>query len=66
MNKIFEGKWDQMKGKLRQEYGDLTDDELETAKGNREELVGKLKEKYGKTRQEIEQQLDRLAQKLND
>ena len=66
MNKIFEGKWDQMKGKLRQEYGDLTDDELETAKGSREELVGKLKEKYGKTRQEIEQQLDRLAQKLND
>lgn len=66
MNKIFEGKWDQLKGQLRQEYGELTDDELETAKGNREELVGKIKEKYGKTRQEIEQHIDRLAQRLND
>lgn len=41
----WEGKWDQMKGKLRQAYGDLSDDELEGAKGDREELVGRIKEK---------------------
>ena len=61
----WEGKWDQMKGKLRQAYGDLSDDELEGAKGNREELVGRIKEKYGDTKESIDQKLDEIASKLN-
>ncbi|MBB87629.1 CsbD family protein [Abyssibacter sp.] len=61
----WEGKWDQMKGKLRQAYGDLSDDELEGAKGDREELVGRIKEKYGDTKESIDQKLDEIASKLN-
>ena len=38
----FEGRWDRVKGQLRQQWGDLTDDELEESKGNREELIGKI------------------------
>ena len=61
----WEGKWDQMKGKLRQAYGDLSDDELEGAKGDREELVGRIKEKYGDTKESIDQKLDEIASRLN-
>ena len=61
----WEGKWDPMKGKLRQAYGDLSDDELEGAKGDREELVGRIKEKYGDTKESIDQKLDEIASKLN-
>jgi len=61
----WEGKWDQMKGQLRQAYGDLTDQELESAKGDREELVGRIKEKYGDTKETINQKIDEIASKLN-
>ncbi len=44
---IFSGKWDQMKGKVREQWGELTDDDLTKINGKREQLVGKLKEKYG-------------------
>tara|TARA_B100002019_G_C21094243_1_gene510187 strand:- start:256 stop:549 length:294 start_codon:yes stop_codon:yes gene_type:complete len=61
----WEGKWDQMKGQLRQAYGDLTDQELESTKGDREELVGRIKEKYGDTKETINQKIDEIASKLN-
>lgn len=62
---IFEGKWDQFKGQLRQHYGKLTDDELETAKGNKEELIGKIKAQYGETREDVENAVNKIAAKLN-
>ena len=62
---IFEGKWDQFKGQIRQHYGELTDDELETAKGNKEELIGKIKQRYGETREDVETAVNKIAAKLN-
>lgn len=48
MNKdIIAGKWTQMKGKLKEKWGDLTDDDFDVAEGNAEYLSGKLQERYG-------------------
>ena len=49
-----EGRWEQFKGKAREEWGDLTDQELEQARGNWEQFVGTVKEKTGETGEAIE------------
>ncbi len=49
--------WDQLKGKIKQAYGDLTDDDLTYAEGKEDEMWGKLKEKTGKTKDEIHKQV---------
>jgi uncharacterized protein YjbJ (UPF0337 family) len=54
MNKLtIEGNWNEIKGKLKQKYGDLTDDDLTFAKGKEEEMYGRLQKKLGKTKAEI-------------
>jgi uncharacterized protein YjbJ (UPF0337 family) len=52
------GQWTQFKGRLKEQWGELTDDELEAIAGNRERLVGKLQEKHGLTKDEAERQLE--------
>ena len=54
----WEGRWDQLKGKARQVWGDLTDDDLDVAEGNYEEFVGRIKEKTGESAEEIQRRLD--------
>jgi uncharacterized protein YjbJ (UPF0337 family) len=54
----WEGRWDQLKGKAQQTWGELTDDDLDVAEGNYEEFVGRIKERTGESREEIEEQLD--------
>ncbi|HUF63850.1 MAG TPA: CsbD family protein [Verrucomicrobiales bacterium] len=54
MNKLeFSGSWDQVKGRLKQAYGTLTDNDLTYAEGRDEELLGKLKSKLGKSEEEV-------------
>lgn len=53
----WEGRWDQLKGKVRQTWGDLTDDPLDVAEGNFEELIGRIQERTGESREEIEAKL---------
>jgi uncharacterized protein YjbJ (UPF0337 family) len=54
MNNLqFKGEWHELKGKLRQKFADLTDDDLNYAEGQEEELLGHLQKKLGKTQQEI-------------
>lgn len=61
MNKdILEGNWEIIKGKLKKQWGMLTDDELKEIEGNREVLVGMLERKYGYTKDEIQEKLDNL------
>jgi uncharacterized protein YjbJ (UPF0337 family) len=55
----MKGQWMQLKGKIRQQWGKLTDDEVDQMQGNAEQLVGKLQERYGHTREQAEQELDR-------
>lgn len=65
MNKqIFEGKWNQFKGKLREEWAELTDDDLEALASKRDQLIGHIQEKTGQARDEIKRKLDALASKI--
>lgn len=54
----IEGNWKQLKGKVQQQWGKLTDDEIDQMEGRREELVGKVQERYGIARDEAERQVD--------
>ncbi len=53
----LKGQWNEIKGKLKQKYADLTDDDLLYVEGKEEELLGRLQQKLGKTRAEIEREL---------
>jgi uncharacterized protein YjbJ (UPF0337 family) len=53
----IEGNWKQFKGRARQQWGKLTDDELDQDAGRREELVGRIQERYGIARDEAERQV---------
>jgi uncharacterized protein YjbJ (UPF0337 family) len=55
----LKGQWTQLKGKVREQWGKLTDDEIEQMQGNTEQLIGKLQERYGRTREQAEQEVDR-------
>ena len=57
----IEGNWEQFKGKLKEQWGKLTDDEIDQARGNRQQFVGKVQEKYGDSREVIERQYDSLC-----
>jgi uncharacterized protein YjbJ (UPF0337 family) len=52
------GSWKEMKGKIRQKWGKLTDDDLDVVAGKREELIGRLQERYGWAREEAEKKAD--------
>ena len=54
MDKLkWQGKWNEIKGKVKQAYGDLTEDDLKHEEGKDEELLGKLQQKTGKGREEL-------------
>lgn len=57
----WEGRWDQLKGRARQAWGNLTDDDLDVAEGNYEEFVGKIKERTGETEESIRELLEQDA-----
>lgn len=56
----LKGNWNIMKGKLKQEYGDLTDDDLEYTEGKEDELLGRIQKKTGKTKQEVKDYIDSI------
>lgn len=49
----LKGNWNELKGKLKQAQGDLTDDDLKYEEGQEDEMVGRLQQKLGKTRQDV-------------
>ena len=59
-NDTLKGKWKQLKGDVRERWGDLTDDELEQIEGNRENLEGKIQEKYGIAKEEAKDQVNKF------
>ena len=61
MNKLtFKGEWNEVKGKLKQQYGELTDDDLVYAEGKDDELLGRLQKRLGKTKAEVRTLLDKV------
>lgn len=61
----IEGNWEQLKGQARQKWGKLTDNDVQQAKGSRDELVGKVQERYGVAKDEAERQVDEWASNQN-
>jgi uncharacterized protein YjbJ (UPF0337 family) len=51
------GKWKQFKGKIKEKWGKLTDDDLKMLEGSRDQLVGKVQERYGIAKEEAERQI---------
>lgn len=60
----FKGKWEQMKGRVREEFGKLTDDDLQEIKGQRNRLLGKIQERYGDTKEKAAEKLKQFERKL--
>jgi len=56
----WKGRWNQIKGKVKASYGDLTDDDLRLEEGKEDQLLGKLQEESGKSKEEIEEWLNTL------
>ena len=56
---VLRGKWNQLKGKVRRQWGDLTDDDVDKIQGDSEVLLGRIQERYGRSREEAEREVDR-------
>ena len=54
----IKGNWTQFKGKVREKWGDLTDDDLVRIEGSQEQLVGRIQERYGIAKEEAQKQVD--------
>jgi len=55
---ILRGKWQQLKGGIKEQWGKLTEDDIQSAQGDYEQLVGKIQERYGYSREETERRMD--------
>ncbi|CAM3513497.1 CsbD family protein [Zobellia roscoffensis] len=53
----LEGKWNQVKGKLKQKYGNLTDDDVTYSEGKFDEMLGRVQEKVGKGKEELKEEI---------
>ena len=61
----IEGGWKQMSGKVKEQWGKLTDDDLTEIAGKRDQLSGKLQARYGMAKEEAERQLREFESRLN-
>ena len=58
MNLQLKGNWNEVKGKLKQKYGQLTDDDLVFAEGKEDELLGRLQKRLGRTKDELRAEIE--------
>ncbi len=54
----IEGNWKQFTGKVKEKWGDLTDDDLTSINGRRDQLEGQLQERYGYTKDQVKKEVD--------
>ena len=67
MNKnTLKGQWSQVKGKVKEKWGDLTDDDLTYIDGKRDQLAGRIQERYGIAQDEAERQVSSFEGTLAD
>lgn len=57
-NEQLKGKWNQVKGKFKQKYADVTDDDLMFTEGKFDEMLGRLQEKTGKRKEELKKEIE--------
>jgi uncharacterized protein YjbJ (UPF0337 family) len=64
MNEPYaKGKWNELKGRVREQWGELTDDDLDRIEGRRDQLLGLLQQRYGKARSDAERELTRWEER---
>ena len=64
MNKdIIEGKWDEIKGKVKEQWGKLTDDDIKQVEGSYDQLHGNLQKKYGYTKDQADEEIKKFIEK---
>jgi uncharacterized protein YjbJ (UPF0337 family) len=56
----LKGSWNEVKGKLKQKYGQLTDDDLTFAEGKEDELLGRLQKRLGRTKDELRAEVEKM------
>ena len=56
----IKGNWNEIKGKLKQEYGDLTDQDLTYTEGKEDELLGRLQQKTGESKEKLKEKINNL------
>jgi len=56
----FKGSWNEVKGKLKQKYAQLSDDDLVFTEGKEDELLGRLQQKLGKTKEDLRREIESL------
>lgn len=59
-------RWNQIKGELKSEYAELTDDDLAYIEGKEDELIGRLQERLSKTKDEVTSELKKIADKITE
>jgi uncharacterized protein YjbJ (UPF0337 family) len=62
----LKGQWKQLKGRVRKQWGKLTDDDLDQIHGNAEILAGKIQERYGRAKDEAQAEVDRFFKSQKD
>lgn len=60
----IQGQWKNLKGQAREMWGKLTDDDIESIAGRKDQLLGKLQERYGYNKEKAEQLIDEFSKKL--
>lgn len=66
MNKnVIQGQWAQIKGKVKEQWGKLTDDDLDTINGQAEQLAGRIQERYGIAQEDARSQVDAFTQRMD-
>jgi uncharacterized protein YjbJ (UPF0337 family) len=61
---IFQGKWKQLRGRIQQQWGDLTNDDLDRINGARTEFEGLLQERYGYSKDRARREVDSLIDQM--
>lgn len=61
----IKGNWNELKGKLKQKYGDITDDDLTYVEGKEDEFLGNLQKKLGKTKEDIAGEIREMINNKN-
>ena len=62
----IEGRWTEVKGKVREKWGRLTNDEVDQIAGKRDQLEGTIQRVYGKTKDEVKKEVDEFAEAFED
>ena len=63
---VLQGKWKQLKGEVKRQWGKLTDDELDMIEGNKDKLVGMVQERYGYARDQAAREVDDFLNRRHD